>query len=410
MEANMESESAMSQSEVVMDFSDHAVESWDEADTYEVSEISGENDEGNVEQGQNESEDNAESNVSEDESEGFESISDSLGEEGNEDQSEDSSEASEDSSEAEGSEASGDVEEESAKSLEELIESGEFTVKAKVDGEEVDVSLAELKSNYAGKVAYDKKFTELGNERKSFESEVEEVNGYINEFAAKFKEGDGMGAMKFFAEFGGVPPHEFEKQLMQQLMPKFQEYLNKSPEQIDLEYRQQEADYYRRQSESLQQKSQYEQAQAELKLKSEELREAQMIDSETWTDAEAHLKAHLDDPSQATPELVRDFIIAERAENLIESVDAKLIENVTLLETVESVIRNNPDFTDDDIKSLLSQGQEEYVEKPKQEKVKKQVAKKVMESKPKQEVKNAQFEPEKDSEGNEIEDWEDLFY
>jgi len=402
-------QSALSASEVMMDFADHGVESWDEAESYEMPvQEEGNNDEGSIVKDKNEPKDNAESSVSEDESESFEFLSEFTGEESSEDQSKDSSEASEDSQQAEGSETTGDVEESEAKSLEELIDSGEFTVKAKVDGEEVDVSLAELKQNYAGKVAWDKKFTELSAERKEYEAEVSEVNAYINEFAAKMREGDTLGAMSYFAEFGGVPPFEFKKQLIQGLLPEIQKYQQMSPEQIDLEYREQEANYYRRQSESLQSQSAREQAQRELLGREAEIREAQMIDSETWDDTAAYLKAHLEDPSQYSPELVVDFIVAERAENVMESVDASLLENKTLYDTVQSVIKNNPDFTDEDIRSLLTDNYQKEVVEPKQEKVKQSVAKKVMDSKPKQEVRKTELEPEKDKEGNEILDWEDL--
>ena len=86
------SESAMSASEVMMDFTDHSVESWDEAESYEPPSNEGSSDEGNIEQDQNESEDNAESSVSETEPESFESLSESTGEESSEDQGEDSPE------------------------------------------------------------------------------------------------------------------------------------------------------------------------------------------------------------------------------------------------------------------------------------------------------------------------------
>ena len=397
----------LSHSDVSMEFAE-GLASWEDADNYEVPEPeAGEiENEGSTSEAQGESEEVVEDAPAESGIESFEDLAESVGEESQESESEDSSEASEDSSEAEGSEASGDVE---SKSLEELIESGEFTVKAKVNGEEVDVSLADLKQNYAGQVAWDKKFSELDGERKAFQGEVDEVNAYINNFSQKMQQ-DPMDAMAYFAEFGGMAPHVFKQHIMKGLMPEFQRYAAMTPEQIDMEFNQQDAAYNKEQLESLQSSLTQREANTELLSKETELREAQMIDSQTWDDASAHIKAHLEDKSQYSPELVRDFIIAERAENLIGSVDEKLMENAILYDTVQSVIKNNPDFTDEDVLSLLKGSQEEYVEKPKQQEVKQQIAKKIEKSKPVKSApkKDAQFDAIKDREGNEITDWDDL--
>ena len=57
----------------------------------------------------------------------------------------------------------------------------------KVDGEKTSVSLQDLMSNYAGKVAYDKRFNDLNKERQQFKSEerahkqeMDFVNNKIN--------------------------------------------------------------------------------------------------------------------------------------------------------------------------------------------------------------------------------------
>lgn len=49
------------------------------------------------------------------------------------------------------------------------------TFKVKVDGEVLDVPVQELVNNYSGKTAWDKKFTELGKEKKSLEFETSKL-------------------------------------------------------------------------------------------------------------------------------------------------------------------------------------------------------------------------------------------
>ena len=83
----------------------------------------------------------------------------------------------EETEEAEGNaeEVDGDVEEEAVeeKALEKKEEVLPELIEVKVEGSIEKVSLDELKENYSGKVAYDKKFTELDKERQSYKSEVE---------------------------------------------------------------------------------------------------------------------------------------------------------------------------------------------------------------------------------------------
>lgn len=65
--------------------------------------------------------------------------------------------------------------EESEESEEEIEEPQNQTIKVKVDGEEVAVTLDELKSGYSRTKDYTKKTTELANQRKAFEAEAQAI-------------------------------------------------------------------------------------------------------------------------------------------------------------------------------------------------------------------------------------------
>lgn len=282
--------------------------------------------------------------------------------------------------------------------------------KVKVDGEEQDVSLEELKSNYSGKVAYDKKFNELNLERKQHEAEITEINNYINHFAGLMKEGDALGAMSYFAEFGGMAPHEFKQQLIKAILPEIQRYQEMDPQEIDLEYKTEEAEYYRKQMESDRQLSAQQQANQELSAKENSLREAHYFSSEEWDQASAYVKEHLEDKSAYSPELVRDFMVNEKAENAVEAVDASLLDNSVFMAAFEKLVYETPEANHDDLVTHLKSLYEEKVEEPKKEEVKKELTKKVVKSQAKapEQKRNSLFEPEKDEDGNEIEDFNDL--
>ena len=282
------------------------------------------------------------------------------------------------------------------------------TIKVKVDGEEVDVSLEDLKSNYSGKVAYDKKFNELNVERKSFESEITEVNNYINHFGTLMKDGKAIEAMSYFAEFGGMAPHDFKQQLFKAMLPEFERLQQLSPEQIDSEYTKEANDYYKSQLESKEQESLKQQADQELSLKESGLREAHGFTNEEWDQASAYVKEHLQNANDYSPELIRDFMVNEKAENAIEAVDASLLDNKVFMSAFETLVFENPDASHDDLVEHLQSLYEEKVEEPKKEQVKQELTKKVKQTKQTTKKEKVTIEPIKDEYGNEAEDWDDI--
>jgi len=98
--------------------------------------------------------------------------------------------------------------------------------------------LAKGKEMLAGEIAFDKKFSELDRERKTYQAEVDEVNNYVNTFGAKMREGDGLGAMEYLATFSGMAPHDFKQQLIKSILPEIERYQDMDPRDIDLEYKQ----------------------------------------------------------------------------------------------------------------------------------------------------------------------------
>jgi len=385
----------ISQSELAFEVSDTELESWDA----EPEEVQNEEDSEDID---GVSEEASSDTPLEDPVEDFEDISEENAEPIEEDKAEDDGQGSEDLQEAEEVEGTGESKEPE-------------TLKVKVDGEEVDVSLDDLKSNYSGKVAYDKKFSELDRDKKAYETEVAEVNGYINTFAEKLRSGDGMGAMSYFAEFNGMPPHEFKQQLIQSLLPEIEKYQGMDPRDIDLEYKQQEADYYKRQNESVQAQTQEREAATALQTVEQNVQDKHGFDSDDWLDASAHIKAHITSDMEYSPELVRDFMIAERAEGILTEVDASLLDDATFYETLQTIIKNDNGedgfYTNDDLKELVSNARKTFVEEPKVKAVEEKLAKTATKKTKKPQTtknKNQEFSPIMDDSGYEVEDFDDI--
>lgn len=90
-----------------------------------------------------------------------------------------------------------------------LDEDAEFTVK--VNGQDIPVKAKDLFQNYSGKVAWDKKFTELDKDRKAFRGEATEFNKSKSQIKEMFGEKDPTIRMFKMAQLAGVSPMEFRK-------------------------------------------------------------------------------------------------------------------------------------------------------------------------------------------------------
>lgn len=220
--------------------------------------------------------------------------------------------------------------------------------KHKVDKEEVEVSLQDLLNNYSGKVAYDKKFSEIDQKNKTYQQELDVVNKYINEFA-EISKNDKIAGLERLAEAVGLNPLDYRRQLRNEMVNAFGSYLQMNEnerEQFDLK---EELAFMKRQQETQLQRAQEQQAQRELQLKYDELEQTHGIDSNRRDELLSELKnlGH----EQVTPELLAQAHVAFRNQD----------------RTIATLKRINPDFADDQSKQTvlmsLLQGNSEMTDK-----------------------------------------------
>lgn len=235
--------------------------------------------------------------------------------------------------------------------------------KHKVDGEDVDVDLQELLNNYSGKVSYDKKFQEFSDTKKQFEtqqiqynSEIEAINKYINGFADKMKNNDASGALEYFAEFAGMKPYEFRRELLRQLTPEMERIGTMSPEELRAEELSAQNTYLQQQQESAQQRIEQEQAVKELQQEIVSVQEALGISDSDFREAYNDL-AESDFEGEITPAIVGDYYrnlhAFSKAENILSEVDPVLGNDDGIVETLQNVILENPNFDNDDLMEIV---------------------------------------------------------
>jgi len=237
--------------------------------------------------------------------------------------------------------------------------------KHKIDGEEVDVELQELLNNYSGKVSYDKKFQEFSSEKSEFEgfkkdydSQIENINNYINGFADKLKNNDALGALAYFAEFSGMKPHEFKRELLNQISPEVERISMMSPEELKNEELQVQNEYLLKQQESAQEQSQQQQALKELEMEIANVQEAHEMSDEAFETAYSELMDSEYD-GDITPQAVAEYYMHSeafsRADSILTEVNPVLSENDQVIESLQKVIMENPSFDNNDLKEIVEE-------------------------------------------------------
>ena len=256
--------------------------------------------------------------------------------------------------------------EESGKEREEQAE--ESLIEVKVDGEIQKVSLQELKNNYAGKVAYDKKFSEIDRERKevvaerdSLQGDITAINEYVNELGNKMRNASMLEGLYEIASLNNIGPHQVKKAIIAELMPEINRMADLSPDQLDFEYQRQELEY----NKELQQKE-YEMMQAR---QAEESRNQQLnslinssgISMDEYREANSFLSARQQElGEEVTPELTIQYAQFAKAEGRAVDIlngfnDGKHAQDEDVMNGVIDIALQYPEFSDEDIIEVISE-------------------------------------------------------
>lgn len=396
-EANDYAESVFNESEGMSEAPEGALESWDDVP------VEGE---GNVEES-TEGDNRLDAIVSDkSENTDFEPSGESLEQEDSEATDEEDGDSVEDSKPDEETEGFEIPEALREKGLT-LGEDGSVGKIVKVDGEEQFVSLEELGNDYSGQKALQRRFTELDRENKSFKSEVDTVNSYVNTFREKAQSGDMEAAIKYLGELGGIPAYQIERQLMQQLTPKIQELSQMTPTELQAKYVQEENEYLKGSIESERSQYQAQQAQVELQQEIVTIRETHGIDDGEWEGALNFLREHEKAIRDANPDIVMDanfvadYIRDERAYNnsvsAFEAAGVNPSESGNLVNELQRIAYENPDFTQEDLVELVNTAQRSAVTSKVSEGLGKRVEKHNQKPKQKQTQTQQQTTPEEDS-------------
>jgi len=257
------------------------------------------------------------------------------------------------------------------------------TFRHTVDGEEVDVSLKDLLNNYSGKINYNQKYKEFSEERKSHEknvdtykAELDNVNKYIDGFAEKVKNKDGLGALGYLAEFAGMKPYEFKRELLSQMAPEIDRIRSLTEDQQSNEQLKEEKQFLEDLNSSNETKREQEQAVNALQQEISHFQETYSISDEDFNASYFELKEA--EMEGITPAVVAEYCVQKQSIGKADSLISEALPNFesddAILENVAKIIMTYDKLPDSDIVELI---QEVYGSKKNVEKASKSVSAKV---------------------------------
>lgn len=240
----------------------------------------------------------------------------------------------------------------------------------KIDGKEVEVTLEEALNQYAGKVAWEKRFNQLDKERKTFQTERSQIESVINKFVDLSKGTDPLKAVDFLVEINGGDPVSFRKQLRSQMAPQLKEFLELTPEQQKLKETEEENGYYKRLHEERVKEQTFTKKQQEFQSKVEKMLEESGLDQDTFVEtykelAPLYKQVAGKDLEQEEPHKAVENVIKYRKEVELESSMTELVKNVNkeldgdklfkAVDVMKQVYRSNPEATIQDLTDVAKE-------------------------------------------------------
>lgn len=171
--------------------------------------------------------------------------------------------------------------------------------KVKVDGKNEDVPLQELINNYSGKTAWDKKFTEIGKEKKTLEIEKAQVTRQSQELKAhvakalaplRTKEGNPMDSLLYLVEMSGDDPYNAYRRIMESNLEELGNLMDMGDVERELYFHKKKDELYSDVAKKRQGKLQEEQTFNQVVQKVDSLRQTYKVTEDAYVDASDELE------------------------------------------------------------------------------------------------------------------------
>ena len=269
----------------------------------------------------------------------------------------------------------GDVEESSEGTEEESEEKeldADTPIKVKIDGEEVEVSLQELKNAYSGEKAVEKRFNELNREKRKISREFEKKEQSINQIRQELGQHldtitnllddprrNPLEALYYLVDLKGGNTVEYEKRLMSILENQFEDFSMMDDVERELYWTKKEKEFLARKKESINSRAEQEQANRNSQQELEKIWETHNISEDDFYDARDELVEMGYDASKIEPENVVNYLalkpIYEKAESIAEPYMEELGEDgEQLMDEIAKAIQNFPNLDEQELLTIAA--------------------------------------------------------
>lgn len=216
------------------------------------------------------------------------------------------------------------------------------TFKVKVDGETQEVTAQDLINNYAGKTAWDKKFTEIGKEKKALEfektsltKEKQTLSSHLKNALAPLddKEGNPLDSLMYLVEMSGKDPYNAYRRIMEANLDELGQLLDMTETERELYFHRKKDELYTGVAKKRQEKQQEETTFNQVRQKVDSLRQTFKVSEDQFVEASEELegiyKAAGLDENELDYEAVVDYASLKPHIAVIKELVAPYEENIS---------------------------------------------------------------------------------
>jgi hypothetical protein len=175
----------------------------------------------------------------------------------------------------------------------------ESTIPVKIDGKTEEIPMQELINNYSGKTAWDKKFTEIGKEKKTLEVEKAQVTRQSEELKAhvakalaplRTKDGNPMDSLLYLVEMSGDDPYNAYRRIMESNLGELGKLMDMGDVERELYFHKKKDELYSDVAKKRQGKLQEEETFNQVVQKVDSLRQTYKVTEDAYVDASDELE------------------------------------------------------------------------------------------------------------------------
>ncbi len=253
-------------------------------------------------------------------------------------------------------------------------------VEWKVDGKTTPVTVRELLDNYAGKVAYEKRFQQVANDRRaldadklSFSSSQEKQKSLVRDMYEKTRAGKTFEAVQSLIEMTGlqVDARDYIKQLRESMIEQARQLAEMTPEQREVYEAKEEREYLKAKYDQLNQLRQTEEAARALQSRMTTVAEQNGIPydelAQTHEWMKQQVRAQGGDPARITPEDAvehrRNLRAYETARDAIAAVNPELLRDKVITDekmwdSLARLAKAHPDIEPEEFVKMYRESRE----------------------------------------------------